>query len=94
MAHRFIYTCITTNGKRLGEYVETSDKVTFEPSVVTDIYEVAPASLKIAQRHQLPVFVTFNGITLNVPYETWPNTKTNVQDVIDAYYRKMEQKMM
>ena len=75
-------------GKYLGQYLSVPDYITFEPVMGATIDEVARAALLIARHNQNRVSVVFKDVKMLVPYETWPNTNTNVADVVDDYYEK------
>ena len=83
------YVC----GKYMGQYLSVPDHVAFEPVVDATIQEVARAALLIARRNQKSVSVVFKNVKMSVPYEMWPNTNTNVVDVVDNYYNKAWQQM-
>lgn len=70
------------------EYVVNPEHVDFEPVSGAKIYFVARACLRTASKYMRPVHLVFNDVKIKVPYEPWPHTETNIEDIEREYFKK------
>lgn len=79
------------NNEIVGKYKIGYFNIEFTPIYNTYITDTIRALIDISNKHKVPVYVTFNGVHVEVAYPT-NYDDTTIQNIIDTYHKMYNNK--